>query len=308
MDVMTRPTTGTVGAVALRRLAVASLVANAVIVLTGALVRLTASGLGCPTWPRCTESSYVSHPELGLHGAIEFGNRLLTFGLIAVAVLTWLAARRYREHGAPRRDLRRLAAVLALGIPVQAVIGGITVLTGLHPFLVALHLLVSMALISLSVLLIRRTRGLAARPARPAGVLAARAAFGLTWLTVVLGTVVTGSGPHAGDESAARTGYDPVLVTHLHAVAVYALLAATVAAVILLRSRAAVALLAVELGQAGIGVVQYHTGLPVALVVLHLTGAAIAMALATNLVLGVRPAAAQPANPPARRPAVSQLS
>ena len=308
MDVLTRLTTGTVGAVALRRLAVDSLVANAVIVITGALVRLTASGLGCPTWPRCTESSYVSHPELGLHGAIEFGNRLLTFGLIAVAVLTWLAARRYRENGAPRPDLRRLAALLALGIPVQAVIGGITVLTGLHPFLVALHLLVSMALISLSVLLIRRTRGLVARPARAAGVLAARAAFGLTWLTVVLGTVVTGSGPHPGDESAARTGYDPVLVTHLHGVAVYGLVAATAAAVILLRTRAAVALLAVELAQAVIGVVQYHTGLPVVLVVLHLTGAAIAMALATNLVLGVRPAAAQPADPPTHRPVMSQLS
>ncbi|MFL6063357.1 MAG: COX15/CtaA family protein [Friedmanniella sp.] len=274
---------------AVRRWAVASLVANIVIVVTGALVRLTASGLGCPTWPRCTDQSYVSHPELGVHGAIEFGNRLLTFVLIVVAVLTWVSALLYRDGGRPRRDLRWLTAGLALGIPAQAVIGGITVLTQLNPFVVALHLLTSMVLIALSVWLVRRTRDLRAQPVGGPAVLAARVAFVLMWLTVWLGTVVTGSGPHAGDHGAVRTGFDGVLVTHLHAAAVYGTVGATLVAVGLLRSRAAVLLLAVELLQAVLGVTQYHLGLPVGLVILHLLGASLAVAASTNLFLSVTP-------------------
>jgi heme a synthase len=282
---------------ALRRWAVASLVANIVIVVTGALVRLTASGLGCPTWPRCTDQSYVSHPELGVHGAIEFGNRLLTFVLILVAVLTWVSALLYRDGGRPRRDLRWLTAGLALGIPAQAVIGGITVLTQLNPFVVALHLLTSMVLIALSVWLVRRSRGMQAAAAGPGAVVAVRAAFVLVWVAVWLGTVVTGSGPHAGDAGAARTGFDGALVTHLHAFAVYGAVAATLAALYLLRSRAAVLLLAVELLQAVVGITQYHLGLPVGLVLLHLVGASLAVAAATNLHLSVRralPAGARP--------------
>ena len=96
---------------------------------------------GCPTWPRCTEDSYVSHPELGIHGAIEFGNRLFTLVLIIAAALTFISAMLYRENGRPRTDLRWLAAALALGIPLQGVIGGITVLTQLNPYVVGLHLL-----------------------------------------------------------------------------------------------------------------------------------------------------------------------
>jgi len=276
------------GPVALRRWAVASLVANIVIVVTGALVRLTASGLGCPTWPRCTDESYVSHPALGIHGAIEFGNRLLTFALVVVAVLTWVAAMLHRDGGRRRRDLRWIAAGLALGIPAQAVIGGISVLTQLNPFVVALHLLVSMVLIALSVWLVRRTRSLPARPAGRGGVLAARATFVLTWAAVWLGTVVTGSGPHAGDAGAARTGFDGALVTQLHAWAVYSAVAATAVAVWLLRSRAAVLVLAVEVLQATIGLAQYHLGLPVVLVLLHLLGASLAVAAATNLHFSVR--------------------
>lgn len=273
---------------ALRRWAVASLVANIGIVLTGALVRLTASGLGCPTWPRCTDDSYVSHPELGIHGAIEFGNRLLAFVLVAIALLTWVAALCYRDGGRPRRDLRWLTFGMALGIPAQGVIGGITVLTQLNPFVVALHLLASMVLIALAVWLVRLTRHAGRQPASAAGVLAARASFVLMGVAVWLGTVVTGSGPHAGDHGAARTGFDGAFVTHLHAVAVYAAVAATVAALWLLRSRAAVLLLAVEVLQAALGITQYHLGLPVVLVVLHLLGASLAVAAATNLMLSVR--------------------
>jgi len=104
---------------------------------------LTGSGLGCPTWPKCTDESYVAHPALGVHGAIEFGNRLLTFVLIIAAVLTFVSALLYREDGRPRRDLRWLTAGMALGIPLQGVIGGITVLTQLNPYVVALHLVLA---------------------------------------------------------------------------------------------------------------------------------------------------------------------
>jgi cytochrome c oxidase assembly protein subunit 15 len=273
---------------ALRRWAVATLVANLTIVVTGALVRLTASGLGCPTWPRCTDQSYVSHPELGIHGAIEFGNRLLTFVLVVIAVLTWVSALLHREDGRPRRDLRRLTAGLALGIPAQGVIGGITVLTRLNPFVVALHLLVSMVLIALSVWLVRCSRHLTARPAARPAVAATWAAFVLMWLAVWLGTVVTGSGPHAGDHGAVRTGFDGALVTHLHAAAVYGAVAATVLALALLRSRAALLLLAVEVLQAALGITQYRLGLPIVLVILHLLGASLAVAASTNLFLSVR--------------------
>jgi cytochrome c oxidase assembly protein subunit 15 len=229
----------------LRRWAIASLVANIGIVVTGALVRLTGSGLGCPTWPRCSETSYVTHPALGLHGAIEFGNRLLTFVLVIIALGTWLSALLSRPGGRPRRDLRWLAGGMALGIPAQAVIGGISVLTQLNPFIVALHLLVSMVLIALSIWLVRKTRGFRAHPVGSVRTALVVATYATLWLTVWLGTVVTGSGPHAGDEFAPRTGFDGGLVTNLHSSAVYLTVALTVACVVGLRSWAAVALLAV---------------------------------------------------------------
>lgn len=291
VDVLTeRPGQRTMlGTVAMRRWAVASLAVNILIVVTGALVRLTDSGLGCPTWPRCSAVSYVTHPDMGIHGAIEFGNRMLTFVLVIVALATWLTAMLHREHGQPRVDYLVLTTVLALGIPAQAVLGGITVLTRLNPFIVALHLLVSFALIALSVALVRRTRSLSPVDVASRGVTSARIAFVLMWLTVWLGTVVTGSGPHAGDENARRTGWDPSTVVHAHTLAVYATVAVTVACAVLVRTRAGYALLALEMAQGAIGFLQYFTGLPVWLVALHLLGAALAFALATNLVLSVRP-------------------
>ena len=135
----------------LRPLGWATLVANIVLVVTGGAVRLTGSGLGCPTWPRCTDESFTPHGALDVHSAIEFGNRMLTFVLVAVAVATFVAA---WQTG--RRDLRRLALVLALGIPAQAVIGGITVLTDLNPWIVSFHLLCSLAIIGLAVVFLRR--------------------------------------------------------------------------------------------------------------------------------------------------------
>jgi heme a synthase len=275
------------GPYALRGWSIVSLVMNIVIVVTGGLVRLTGSGLGCPTWPRCTEDSYVSHPELGIHGAIEFGNRLFTLVLIIAAALTVVSAMLYRENGRPRPDLRWLAGGLALGIPLQGVIGGITVLTQLNPYVVGLHLLLSMVLIALAVWLVRKAWHLA--PARVSGlsVAATRVTVVLMWLAIWLGTLVTGSGPHAGDENAPRNGLDAMLLTGLHSGMVYATIAASVICFVLLRSRAAVLLLLVEVVQGGIGVAQYQLGLPIWLVALHLLGASLAIATVTNLMLSV---------------------
>jgi cytochrome c oxidase assembly protein subunit 15 len=153
-----RPTPRTV-----RRLALASVVANAAIVVTGGAVRLTSSGLGCPTWPRCTETSYTPTAEYAVHGVIEFGNRLLTFVLAAVVLATTVAVWRQR----PRRPgMRRLATLVLLGIPAQAVLGGITVLTGLNPYTVMAHFLLSMVLIALAVVLHARA-GEGDAPPRP---------------------------------------------------------------------------------------------------------------------------------------------
>ncbi|MBA8794252.1 cytochrome c oxidase assembly protein subunit 15 [Friedmanniella endophytica] len=273
---------------ALRGLAVATLVANIGIIVTGGLVRLTSSGLGCPTWPRCTPESFVTHPALGIHGAIEFGNRLLTFVLLIIAVLTLLAAVFHREDGRRRRDLIVLTAGLLFGIPFQGVIGGISVLTKLNPFVVALHLILSMVLVALSVWLVRLTWRARVTPVGTGRWTLTRLTWVALWVTVWLGTIVTGTGPHAGDANAPRTGFDGLLVTHVHAASVYVSVALTIVALIALRSRAAVLLLVIELAQGGIGFWQYFTGLPIQIVIFHLLGAAGTVALATNLALSVR--------------------
>lgn len=275
------------------RLAYASLVANAVIVLTGGAVRLTGSGLGCPTWPRCTDDSFVPHGELGIHGVIEFGNRLLTYVLVAVAVAAWVAVWRLRPGS---RRLRRIATLLALGIPTQAVIGGVTVLTDLNPWVVSLHFMLSMALISGSVLLIHRLDEREAPTVSPRLRRLVRATYPAAWLVLYLGTVVTGSGPHAGDVDSPRNGLNPQVWSHVHAGSVYLLVGLTVACLVLARTTRAPAtavrgitwLLGVELSQGVVGVVQYATDLPELLVALHLLGATLLVAAATDLLLRTR--------------------
>lgn len=276
------------GTTALRRWSIALLVANIMIVLTGALVRLTDSGLGCPTWPRCTDESYVPHAALGVHGVIEFGNRLLTFVLVAIAIMTWITVLRQRDQHRSGRELVVLTTVIALGIPAQGVIGGITVLTQLNPFVVALHLLASMTLVALCVRLVRQVHGVEPRNVpRPQWTLVV-VTFVLMCLAVWLGTIVTGSGPHSGDRGAVRTGFDGAVVAHIHAAGVYATVAATLACLFFLRSRAALLLLIVEVLQGVIGFVQYFNAVPIPLVALHLLGASLAIAAATNLLLSVR--------------------
>ena len=275
------------------RLALASVVANGLIVLTGGFVRLTGSGLGCPTWPRCTEDSFTTTPELAAHGVIEFGNRLLTFVLVAIAAATLIAVLR-----SARRDLRLLAVLAFLGIPAQGVVGGITVLTGLNPYTVAAHFLVSTALVALTTVMWLRSR----EPG--VGQLVVRRPFALlvygiavtTAVVLVLGTVVTGSGPHSGDPEAGRTGFDPALMSQLHADAVFLLLGLTIALLVALYAtdspgrvrRAARDLLIVLLAQGVVGYVQYFTGLPILLVLLHMAGAVLTTAYAARLVWSVR--------------------
>lgn len=270
----------------------ASIAANIGIVVTGGVVRLTGSGLGCPTWPRCTEKSFTPHGAYDFHSAIEFGNRLLTYVLVAIAVGTFVAAWQSR-----RRDLRALALVIALGIPAQAVIGGITVLTDLNPWIVSLHLLCSMAIIGVAVLFLQRVRRPAPTvPARGPLVWLAWGNFAAAWTVLYVGTIVTGSGPHAGDANAKRNGLDPLQWSQVHADLVFLLLGLTIGlllACLALRQpaaavRAAAVLLAVELAQGLIGFVQYFTDLPVVLVGFHMLGAALVSATVTWALVQVR--------------------
>jgi heme a synthase len=272
----------------LRPLAWATLVANVVLVVTGGAVRLTGSGLGCPTWPRCTDSSFTPHDELGVYGIIEFANRMLTFVLVAIAVATFLAA-----WGSPRRDVRVLAFVLALGIPAQAIIGGVTVLTDLNPWVVSFHLLCSLAMIGLSVLLLHRLSSPSVLVVRGPVVVLAWLVFAAAWVVLYLGTVVTGSGPHAGDQDAVRNGLDPLQVSQLHADVVFLFLGLTVGLWFAVRAvglstRALRWLLVVIVLQGAVGFVQYFTDLPVVLVAVHMLGAALVSAAVTWVLVEVR--------------------
>ncbi|KAA1429499.1 heme A synthase [Nocardioides antri] len=270
-------------------LAWANLVANVVIVITGGAVRLTASGLGCPSWPQCTDESFTPHGELGAHGVIEFGNRMLTYVLVTIAVACWLAARSRRSED-PRPVL--YSTIIALGIPAQAIIGGITVLSDLNPWVVAFHLLVSMAMIGVCVLLLDHLVGTPRQAAPTGDRRLAWVVFGVGWVVLYLGTVVTGSGPHAGDADAPRNGLDPQVMSHVHAWAVYVLVALTIGAAIAARripspalARAAGVLLVVEVVQGVVGFSQYYLDLPELLVGIHMLGAALTSAAITWLVL-----------------------
>jgi heme a synthase len=278
----------------MRPAAIATLVANIGIVVTGGVVRLTGSGLGCPEWPRCSGSSFVPHRAMGIHSAIEFGNRMVTFVVAAIAVATLVLAWRYG-----RASVVRLAFLLALGVPAQAVIGGITVLTDLNPWIVSLHLLVSLAMVGLAVVLLRRL-GEGDGPPRllvaPGVGWLVRSIFAVGWVVLYVGTVVTGSGPHAGDINSPRNGLDPRALSQLHTDVVMLLVGLTIAAVLVLRTadapsavrRAAGTLLVVELAQGTVGFVQYATDLPVAVVTFHLLGAALVSAALAWLLVSAR--------------------
>lgn len=300
------------------RLALVNAVANGLIVVTGGAVRLTGSGLGCPTWPRCTEESFVSTDELAINGAIEFGNRLLTFVVAAAAIATVVAVWR-----SPRRDLRRLAVVTFLGVPAQALLGGVTVLTGLNPWTVAAHFLVSAVLVALATTLWLRSRepGVGPPLLRRPFVLLTWGIAAATAAVIVVGTIVTGSGPHSGDvdendiPTGNRIGIDTELISQLHADVVFLLLGLTVALLVALYAtdspdrvrRAARDLLIVQLAQGVVGYVQYFTELPIALVLLHMLGAVLITAYTARLVWSVRgPASELPVSPTPEKAAATR--
>jgi heme a synthase len=274
-----------------RGIAWASLAVQIGIVATGGAVRLTGSGLGCPTWPRCTPETFIVMPAQGIHGAIEFGNRLLTFVLTAVALLAVLFVWKLRRS---RPDLWRLSLVLAAGIPAQAALGGLTVLTGLNPWLVGAHFIVSAALVSVAAVLVVRVldgpppRERRGTPLQPLAYAAATAVA----ITLVVGVVTTGAGPHAGDAATPRNGLDLVPLQHLHSYPAYAMLALTsiLAALVhragLYRVRTLVTgLLALQLAQIAVGVTQARLGVPALLVGVHMVLACLVVAVMTAIVV-----------------------
>ena len=279
---------------AVRRVFLATLVANVGIVVTGGAVRLTASGLGCPTFPRCTDHSLVVTREMGGHGLVEFGNRMLTFALSAVVVAAVVVAWR-----AGRRDLRAAALLLFGGIVAQAVLGGVTVLTGLNPVTVMAHFLLSVALIAVATRAHLLSAGQRVPPRRvvhPAVLLGGRGLLVVTALLLLAGTVVTGTGPHSGDKNAThRLPFDLVEVTQLHADLVFLLVGLTIGLAVALQAtdvppvlrRRVRVLLGVVLAQGLVGYAQYATDLPVALVAVHVLGACLVWVAALRLVLAM---------------------
>jgi cytochrome c oxidase assembly protein subunit 15 len=268
-----------------RRIFTALLIFQCVIVITGGIVRITGSGLGCPTWPECASGSYTPSPEQledPLHIWIEFGNRLLTFVLGIAA----LAALFYSLRFIPNLRIRLLALGQVLGIVGQAILGGITVLTGLHPTTVAAHLLLSIILISGALSLRQRVYGRIPRSFETQRLTRSlsKALVALGFVVIVMGTIVTGTGPHAGDDSSVRFDFDIRTVAWLHADLVIAFLGLSLATLIAVRLgereparsvllRKIHLLLGISLSQGGIGYLQYFTGVPELLVIAHLIGA-----------------------------------
>lgn len=280
-----------------RRAALAALVMSVIIVVTGGAVRLTGSGLGCPTWPKCTDDSLTTTGAMGVHGVIEFGNRMLTYVLCAAVGWAIVAARSQKPF---RRSLTRLGWAQFWIVMGNAVLGGIVVLVGLNPYTVAAHFLLSSALIAVATVMWQRTREGDTAP-RP---LVGRAVQQLVWflvaasvLLIAVGTVVTGSGPHAGDSSEVeRMPLDWETVSKLHAVLAWIVVTLTFALWFVLKAvdapREPLArtreLFVVLLCQGVIGYVQYFTKLPEALVAAHMLGSSVMWIWVLRVLLSLR--------------------
>jgi cytochrome c oxidase assembly protein subunit 15 len=286
-----------------RIVAAAVILTQGGIAVTGAIVRVTASGLGCPTWPQCFPGSFVPVPVAEvpvIHQAVEFGNRMITFLVVITAALAVLAVTRARR----RREVLVYAWLMPASTVVQAVLGGITVLTGLLWWTVAIHLLVSMAMVWLSVQLFVKI----GEP--DAGVATPLVPKPLRWLTIltavtlaamlVTGTLVTGAGPHAGDKSASqpvpRLQVEVTTLVHLHStvlVAYLALIVGLACALLAVRAPRSImvrlwVLLALVCAQGLVGTVQFFTGVPAALVAVHVAGAAACTAATSALWASMR--------------------
>lgn len=278
----------------LRVVAWLSFLAETLIIGTGGAVRLTGSGLGCPTWPTCTPESLVATPEMGIHGVIEFGNRTLT-GLVgilalAVVVLVWRMRR-------ARPDLFVLALVVLGGVVVQALVGGITVLTGLNPFIVGFHYVVSLAMVCVCAAFLVRLDEPGSERVRTVPAWYARLAHlttGVLAVTIAFGVLTTGAGPHSGDADAGRNGFNAEILEHVHAWPGYALLALTVTLAAVawranLRTRTWITvLLAAEAVQIAVGLYQARNGLPELAVGVHMVLAALTAAAMTVVILRLK--------------------
>jgi cytochrome c oxidase assembly protein subunit 15 len=333
-----------------------SLVTQVLIVVTGGAVRLTASGLGCPTWPKCTEDSLVTTEEMGFHGIIEFGNRLLTFVLLVIALLTYVTV--MRMHAAKDRlviptfvffaatvglaagillqaiaglnmwtialmataaaimlftalriittaravELGGLVApafLLGLGIILQAVVGGITVLTGLNSWIVGLHFVISVGLIAIASLLVWRALPKPVTEISPLNRALAWPTVAVSLASILFGVVVTGAGPHAGDIDTPRNGLDLEIWQHYHSYPGYLMLALLVVQLAAqwlvsrklwadLPTRILFLTVLFTIGQAAVGILQARTGVPALLVGIHMFGAASLSALVTFQLLSAR--------------------
>ena len=247
------------------------------LVVTGGAVRVTGSGLGCPTWPECVPGSYLpveGQAEGAFHAWIEFGNRLLTFALLFAALATFIAVFRSR-----RRDLRFLAATQILGILGQGVLGGITVLTDLNPLAVASHFILSIALIAAATSQVRISR-------------ISLLHLTLAFVAIAIGTLVTGSGPHAGDVDAPRLDFGITTITRFHSAAVWLLIVVTVLFFLSPNLRFETKrwikiFFILTLLQGLLGYIQYFLGVPEGLVMLHLLGSVLVWIAAWRIRLSV---------------------
>ncbi|MFC1227360.1 MULTISPECIES: COX15/CtaA family protein [Streptomyces] len=280
-----------------RRAVLAALVMSVVIVVTGGAVRLTGSGLGCPTWPKCTDDSLTSTREMGVHGVIEFGNRLLTYVLCAAVGWAIVAVRSEKPF---RRSLTRLGWAQFWIVMGNAILGGIVVLVGLNPYTVAAHFLLSSALIAVAAVMWQRVREGDGEP-RP---LVGKPVRQLVWFLVVasvlliaVGTVVTGAGPHAGDSSEVpRMPVDSEMVSKLHAVLAWVVATLTFALWFVLKAVDAPEgplhrtreLFLIILAQGVIGYVQYFTDLPEVLVGAHMFGSCVMWIWVVRVLLSLR--------------------
>ena len=288
-----------------RPILVANLVAQLLIIVTGGVVRLTGSGLGCPDWPTCAQGSLtpVAEQAEGFRKFIEFGNRTLTGVLVVIAGLALVAV---YQHFPRRRGMIRLAWFVIAMITAQAVVGGITVWTGLNPLIVAFHFLASIVLVAAATALLRGSHdgpegGARVRIVHPWAARLGWVAFAVGFVVMVLGTIVTGSGPHSGDAKApARTGFDPRVVSWLHADVVMLFIGVALATLVAIRlgqTASTVTVTAAETERARhtwhmvlvitalqgvLGYVQFFTGLPAVIVGTHMLGAGLLAMALTN--------------------------
>lgn len=279
---------------AYRRITLAALLALGVIVVSGAAVRLTGSGLGCSTWPNCEPGSLIPHEESGPHGLIEFVNRLFT-GVVSVAVVLAVLGSRLRTPR--RRDLTWWSWTLVAGVLAQIVLGGLTVLFELSPPFVMGHYLLSAVLVGCATVLHHKAGEVDGGERRPVATdeirLLSKVLVAATALVLFTGTVVTGAGPHGGDEEVARLDFFVPDVVRIHGAAVWILLAGTVWTYLLTRKggaspvvdRALQVLIVAIVAQGAIGYTQYFTGVPVGLVAAHVLGSMLVWVAAVRVLL-----------------------